>query len=309
MKNRKPYKQIKAVLSFRINPNYLFATSYGVLNPLSSLNKFGNFSKPALLSLSSTRNSRNHTLFEQNDIENRKKRNIKGILAKTFLLLFSVLMIISITVVLYFNYETEIRLFRESIQFQRIGRNSVFAFYSNIISESSTREDFLTFSETDLESISAEDLARYQNDGNVIQDVKKYKTVLKIKSVNIDGRVFDGNDSSTLHKGLWHFPLSPGPGSKGNFVVIAHRYAKMPPATDTFFNLDKVKVGDQIEIYQSTGNFTYTVTEKKIIDKNDRSVLEQTSDYRITLITCTPLWSDEQRLIIIGKLDKIKGTI
>jgi LPXTG-site transpeptidase (sortase) family protein len=86
-----------------------------------------------------------------------------------------------------------------------------------------------------------------------------------------------------MNKGFWHFPSSNLPGQKGNMVVIGHRYAKLPPNKDTFFNLDKVKVGDKIEVVQNDNQFTYIVTETKVVEKNDISVLQDYSDYRITL--------------------------
>ena len=67
----------------------------------------------------------------------------------------------------------------------------------------------------------------------------------------------------------------------------------------------KIKVGDKIEVIQSDNKFTYVVTETKVVEKNDISVLQDYSDYRITLITCSPLWTSKQRLVIVGKLDKL----
>jgi sortase A len=160
-----------------------------------------------------------------------------------------------------------------------------------------------------VENVTPEVLLKYQNEGNVIEYLEPLSTKLIIPSANIDGFVFDGSDSNTLLRGLWHFPLTPGPGKKGNVVVIAHRFDKMPPATDTFFNLDQVQVGDRIEIKQNNGNFTYIVTETKVVEETDRSILEQTNDYRITLVTCTPLWTDYQRLVVVGKLDRVYGDV
>jgi sortase A len=79
----------------------------------------------------------------------------------------------------------------------------------------------------------------------------------------------------------------------------------MPPAKDTFFNLDKVKKGDNIVVQQEGNKYTYIVSEVKIVEKNDISVLQDTTEHQITLITCTPLWTSKQRLAVIGKLDKL----
>ncbi len=135
--------------------------------------------------------------------------------------------------------------------------------------------------------------------------LEELNTKIIINSIDVEGLVYEGADAHTMNKGFWHFPPSSFPGQKGNMVVIGHRYAKLPPNKDTFFNLDKVKVGDKIEVIQNNNQFTYIVTETKVVEKNDISVLQDYSDYRITLITCSPLWTSKQRLVIVGKLDKL----
>jgi len=135
--------------------------------------------------------------------------------------------------------------------------------------------------------------------------LEELNTKIIINSIDVEGLVYEGADAHTMNKGFWHFPTSSFPGQKGNMVVIGHRYAKLPPNKDTFFNLDKVKVGDKIEVIQNNNQFTYIVTESRVVEKNDISVLQDYSDYRITLITCSPLWTSKQRLVIVGKLDKL----
>lgn len=135
--------------------------------------------------------------------------------------------------------------------------------------------------------------------------LEELNTKILINSIEVEGPVYEGLDSHTMNKGFWHFPVSSLPGQKGNTVIIGHRYAKLPPNRDTFFNLDKVKVGDRVEVVQSNNKFTYIVTDTRVVDKDDISVLQDYSDYRITLITCSPLWTSKQRLVIVGKLDKL----
>ncbi|OGC43761.1 hypothetical protein A2400_02665 [candidate division WS6 bacterium RIFOXYB1_FULL_33_14] len=135
--------------------------------------------------------------------------------------------------------------------------------------------------------------------------LENLNTKVIVNSIEVEGSIYEGVDSNTMNKGFWHFPTSSLPGQKGNVVVIGHRYAKLPPHRDTFFNLDKVKVGDSIEVVQNNNRFTYIVTDTIVVEKNDTSILQDYSDYRITLITCTPLWTANQRLVIVGKLDKL----
>ncbi len=143
---------------------------------------------------------------------------------------------------------------------------------------------------------------------NIILDKKileEVNTSLSIEKVFVDGKIFQGVDAYTMDKGFWHFPSSTYPGHRGNFVVIGHRFMNIPPAKDTFYNLDKVNIGDEIKVNHSEGDYTYIVTEIKEVEANDLSVVKETDDYRLTLITCTPLWTSERRLVVIAKLDKL----
>lgn len=160
-----------------------------------------------------------------------------------------------------------------------------------------------------LEYISPEELARVTNEGKVLSRLEELNTVLSVDSADIKGAVQEGTDAYAMMEGPWHFPLSVAPGEKGNSIIIGHRFAEVPPSTNTFYNLDKIEVGDKIHISQKTGEYSFTVVETKVVDKNDRSVLLPTSDYRITLITCHPLWTSDQRLVIVGILDKIYRNI
>lgn len=143
---------------------------------------------------------------------------------------------------------------------------------------------------------------------NIILDKKileELNTSISIPNILIEGGIFQGTDAYTMDKGFWHFPSSTYPGHKGNFVVIGHRFMNIPPAKDTFYNLDKVNIGDEVKVKHNEGEYTYIVTETKIVEANDVSVVKESDDYRLTLITCTPLWTSEKRLVVIAKLDKL----
>lgn len=138
-----------------------------------------------------------------------------------------------------------------------------------------------------------------------IADLEEKNTELEIKSAEIYGDVVDGLDQNSMSRGFWHFPESKAPGERGNVVVIGHRFDKLPPDPETFYHLDKVTVGDKITIYQKNHEYVYTVTQTAIIAKDDISVIQNTSDYRLTLITCTPLWTAEKRLVVIAVQDEV----
>lgn len=179
-----------------------------------------------------------------------------------------------------------------------------------------TKESFITLLTTisptpdkfKTEEFSADSIEESIKSTDIILDTKlleELNTTLSIDNVLIEGRVFQGTSSQAMDSGFWHFPISKYPGQKGNAVIIGHRFLNLPPAKDTFFNLDKVKIGDEIVLKHDEGEWKYIVTEIKIVDENDISVVKDTDDYRLTLITCTPLWTSEKRLVVIAKLDKL----
>ncbi|MGI6484492.1 MAG: sortase [Candidatus Dojkabacteria bacterium] len=179
-----------------------------------------------------------------------------------------------------------------------------------------TKETFITLLTTisptpdkfKTEEFSANSIEESIKSTDIILDTKlleELNTTLSIDNVLIEGRVFQGTSSQTMDLGFWHFPISKYPGQKGNAVIIGHRFLNLPPAKDTFFNLDKVKIGDEIVLKHDEGEWKYIVTETNIVDENDISVVKDTDDYRLTLITCTPLWTSEKRLVVIAKLDKL----
>ena len=69
-----------------------------------------------------------------------------------------------------------------------------------------------------------------------------------------------------------------------------------------FRNIDKLEVGDQINIKKDTDTYTYLVTESFVVAPEDVWVLEKTEDPTITLITCTPIGTYTDRLIVKGVL-------
>lgn len=179
-----------------------------------------------------------------------------------------------------------------------------------------TKETFITLFTTisptldkfKVEEFTEDSIEQSIKSADIILDTKlleELNTTLTINNVLIEGKVFQGVSSKTMDLGFWHFPISKYPGQKGNAVIIGHRFLNIPPAKDTFFNLDKVRIGDAIILNHNEGEWRYIVTEIKIVEENDTSVIKDTDDYRLTLITCTPLWTSEKRLIVIAKLDKL----
>ncbi|PIS42223.1 MAG: hypothetical protein COT24_04660 [Candidatus Kerfeldbacteria bacterium CG08_land_8_20_14_0_20_40_16] len=48
--------------------------------------------------------------------------------------------------------------------------------------------------------------------------------------------------------------------------------------------------------------YHYQVVETKIVNPDQAEIMASTEDTTITLYTCTPLFTTQQRLVVIGKL-------
>ena len=84
------------------------------------------------------------------------------------------------------------------------------------------------------------------------------------------------------------------PGDAGNVVFAGHR--------DSFFwPLRRVRTGDDVFVDTPHGRFHYRVSSLRVVHSRDLSVLEQTGDDVLTLITCYPfslLGSAPERFIV-----------
>ena len=122
--------------------------------------------------------------------------------------------------------------------------------------------------------------------------------VIKIPRIGVEKTVIEGVKVDDLKKAPGHYPGTPMPGQAGNAGIAGHRTTYGAP----FQRLDEVKPGDEILVTTLQGEFTYVVTELKIVSPDDTVVLAPTLDNRLTLTTCHPKFSAKKRLIVIGAL-------
>lgn len=110
---------------------------------------------------------------------------------------------------------------------------------------------------------------------------------------------------ATLQNGVVHFPGTADPGSRGNAFLTGHSSYYPWDAgryKDIFALLPKVVVGDDIVIYHDQEKYIYRVSETREVSPKDVDVLQPTDDYRLTLMTCTPVGTALRRLIVTAQL-------
>jgi LPXTG-site transpeptidase (sortase) family protein len=104
---------------------------------------------------------------------------------------------------------------------------------------------------------------------------------LRIASVKLTVPVYADTGALNLNLGAGLIGGTARPGSDGNMGITAHR--------DGYFQaLSSVAVGDLIEIESLAGTREYRVFESSMMNRDDESVLRQTGQSEVTLITGYP---------------------
>ena len=119
-----------------------------------------------------------------------------------------------------------------------------------------------------------------------------------IPAINLDTMVFDGTDRETLKKGPGHIVGTSYPGSIGTVAISGHRTTYGAP----FFNIDKLKAGDEITLESFDTIYRYVITELMIVEPTDVWVLNPTPYPSLVLTTCNPKYSAKERLIVFAKM-------
>jgi LPXTG-site transpeptidase (sortase) family protein len=125
-------------------------------------------------------------------------------------------------------------------------------------------------------------------------------TRVQISKIDLDAIIVEGTSWKKLRIGPGRIIATAQPGEIGNSVITAHR--------DTFFrHIYELTKGDEILIRRNGELLRFAVTGKKIVQPSDLSVLRQTKEPTLTLITCYPTYyigPAPERLIVTAKLQE-----
>ncbi len=107
-----------------------------------------------------------------------------------------------------------------------------------------------------------------------------------------------------LTRGVAHAKGTGKPGQGKNIFLFAHSSGDLITATrfnSVFYLLHHLMVGDEIKLWYQGIEHDYLVTNKKLTDPADLSVLTAPSNGEVlTLMTCWPPGTSLKRLIIIA---------
>jgi len=106
-----------------------------------------------------------------------------------------------------------------------------------------------------------------------------------------------------LSRGLIQIKGTALPGERGNVFITGHS-SNYPWAKGSYNNifalLNKVVVGDMVEVNYQNIQYLYKIKEIKVVEPTDTSVMNSKNESILTLMTCTPVGTSLRRLIVIA---------
>lgn len=120
--------------------------------------------------------------------------------------------------------------------------------------------------------------------------------VISIEKINVEEKI----NNVSISQGVYHEEFSHFPG-EGEVVIFGHRTLQGSP----FLRLAELNPGDLITLqWPGIGEINYTVINSTIVPESySMDALNDTQ--KIYLITCDPIGSTENRLIVMGNMTGI----
>ena len=136
-----------------------------------------------------------------------------------------------------------------------------------------------------------------------VSTVDRSTNRLIIQKLQLEEPIHEGANESALEKGLWRRPQTSTPDKGSNTVVVGHRflYGDKSP----FYHLNKLAVGDTLHAVYGGKIYEYQIVAEKTTPPTDQSVEAPSNDDILTIYTCTPLWTAENRLVYTAKLERV----
>ncbi len=110
-----------------------------------------------------------------------------------------------------------------------------------------------------------------------------------------------------LRHGTVAYPHSVSPGRNGTLIIAGHssppdEQARASAYGNIFAKLPDIAVGDDISLTSGSEEILYRVQDKFIVSAETTSILEQQNDESLLkLITCYPVGTTKDRMIILAK--------
>ena len=119
---------------------------------------------------------------------------------------------------------------------------------------------------------------------------------IRIPSLDVKAVFVEGTDKGELEKGPGHYPMTHWPGQGKVIAIAGHRttYGAW------FRHIDELDRGERIVLTMPYGRYVFHVTDTKIVDDADWSILRGKGEF-LVLSACHPLYSASQRIVVTAR--------
>ncbi len=142
-----------------------------------------------------------------------------------------------------------------------------------------------------------------QDSSPPVYDIGNYDKFLVVPKMGVAAPILEGG-IERLAEGIWLLPGTSTPDQGGNTVITAHRWKYKPPDPRTFYNIDKMKMGDVITLKWQGKKYYYQVFSVFMVTPDQTEILYPTKDPILTLFSCAPLYETTFRQVVKAKLIK-----
>ena len=140
-----------------------------------------------------------------------------------------------------------------------------------------------------LENNIEENEVNIEEQENIKKQYSNSKWRIEIPKIGLVAPIKDGTTQDILALAVGHFPESNT--YKGNVALAGHN------SYNFFKNIKELKPDNKIIYYTDKGKREYKVVLNKIIQQTDWTYIEDTSDNRVTLITCVENMHEYRRCV------------
>lgn len=128
-----------------------------------------------------------------------------------------------------------------------------------------------------------------------------------IPSIDINLPYAAGDANVMEHGAWWRVPDNGNPKDGGNFVLSAHRFIMglTPEQTlrkSPFYNIDKLKVGDEIIVDYDSQRYTYVIRKVHRVAPTAIEIERRTENPQLTLYSCTLGGAADGREVLVATL-------
>lgn len=161
---------------------------------------------------------------------------------------------------------------------------STFFIVKHIDNKKSIEKVRLNYSNNIIQNVTNNELTSEEKNNDIINELtlkidgENVLGVITIEKINFEGLVYKGTSVETLDKGVGHMESSPY--LNGNVCLAAHNTKEL------WGDLHTLQNGDKIKYVSFLGTKEYIVDNIVEISEIDWSLLQDTEENKLTLITC-----------------------